>query len=413
MLSIAAAADFILSLTRPPRPETVPLLNALQRVLAADVTVQELYPAFTRSLMDGYALDSRIAAAFSSTETISCLVTETVTAGELAMHPVASGQAVRIMTGAMLPAGCDCVVPQELVVPDANLPGAVLIPRSACRPRASVLTAGDLGKPGDPLLSAGTLLQPRHVAALAEFGISNVSVTARPTASIISTGNELVPFQQSPPPGKLRNSSQPMLATLLQSMGADVVSIQTAKDSPTELDAAIRIGLQSDLLLLTGGVSVGLLDLVPAALQRARVRQLFHGVRLKPGKPLWAGISESPSESRCTLVFGLPGNPVSSLACSELFVRPTIRKLLGRSPAAPLFAELEHDHSVRGDRPVCQPAVASFRSSKLTVSVVPWQLSADLRSTAAANSMVLLEPEKSPHAAGSLVRVWLWDDQIS
>jgi molybdopterin molybdotransferase len=257
------------------------------------------------------------------------------------------------------------------------------------------------------------MLQPRHIAALAEFGISDVSVTARPKAAIISTGNELVPFRQSPPPGKLRNSSQPMLAALLHCMGADVVSIQTAEDSPTRLDAAIRIGLQADLLLLTGGVSVGLLDLVPAALQRAMVRQLFHGVLLKPGKPLWAGLYESPSESRRTFVFGLPGNPVSSLACSELFVRPTIRRLLGRPPAVPLFAELTHDHSIRGDRPVCQPAMASFQSSKLTVSIVPWQLSADLRSTAAANCMVLLEPEKSPYAAGGLVRAWLWDDQIS
>jgi molybdopterin molybdotransferase len=413
MISIAAAAELILSLIPPPRPEIVPLPDSLQRVLAADVTVPELYPAFTRSLMDGYALDSRVAVDSSSAKAISCFVTETLTAGEPAIHPANVGQAVRIMTGAMLPTGCDCVVPQELVVPDPNRPGAVLIPCSACRPSASVLAAGSLGKPGDPLLSAGTMLQPRHIAALAEFGISDVLVTARPKAAIISTGNELVPFRQSPPPGKLRNSSQPMLAALLQCMGADVVSIQTAEDSPTELDAAIRMGLQADLLLLTGGVSVGLLDLVPAALQRAMVRQLFHGVLLKPGKPLWAGLYESPSESRRTLVFGLPGNPVSSLACSELFVRPTIRRLLGRPPAVPLFAELTHDHSIRGDRPVCQPAMASVQSSKLTVSIVPWQLSADLRSTAAANCMVLLEPEKSPYAAGSLVRAWLWDDQIS
>jgi molybdopterin molybdotransferase len=413
MISIAAAAELINSLIQPPRPEIVPLPNSLQRVLAADVTVPEPYPAFTRSLMDGYALDSRVAVDSSSAKAISCFVTETLTAGEPAITPATVGQAVRIMTGAMLPTGCDCVVPQELVVPDPNQPGAVLIPRSACRPSASVLAAGDLGKPGDPLLSAGTMLQPRHIATLAEFGISDVSVTARPKAAIISTGNELVPFRQSPAPGKLRNSSQPMLAALLQCMGADVVSIQTAEDSPTELDAAIRIGLQADLLLLTGGVSVGLLDLVPAALQRAMVRQLFHGVLLKPGKPLWAGFYESPSESRRTLVFGLPGNPVSSLACSELFVRPTIRRLLGRPPAVPLFAELTHEHSIRGDRPVCQPAMASFQSSKLTVSIVPWQLSADLRSTAAANCMVLLEPEKSPYAAGSLVRAWLWDDQIS
>jgi molybdopterin molybdotransferase len=413
MISITAASDLILSLTRTSRSERVPLQNALQQVLASDVTIPELYPAFTRALMDGYALNSHLAAPFPATEVISCLVTETLTAGKVAVQPTASGQAVRIMTGAMLPAGCDCVVPQELVVPNPNLPGAVLIPCSACRPRASVLTAGALGRPGDPLLSAGTLLQPRHIAALAEFGFSEVSVTASPTAAIISTGNELVPFEESPPPGKLRNSSQPMLAALLQSMGARVISVQSAADSPTELDAAIRVGLQADLLLLTGGVSVGLLDLVPAALQRAMVRQLFHGVQLKPGKPLWAGVHESPLDSRCTLVFGLPGNPVSSLACSELFVRPAIRRMLGRPNAAPLFAELAHDHAIRGDRPICQPAIASYRGSRLTVNIVPWELSADLRSTAAANCMVLLEPHESPFLAGNSVRVWLWDDQIS
>jgi len=413
MLSITAASSLIQS--RTPLLCTVPvaLSDALHRVLAENLTVPELYPAFTRSLMDGYAFDSRLAAAQPGSETLTFLVTETLTAGQQATRAVGGGQAVRIMTGAMLPEGCDCVVPQELVVPSADQADAILVPRSACRPGASVLPAGALGRPGDPLLEAGTLLQPRHIAVLAEFGIGSIPVSQIPTVAIISTGNELVPCHQSPPPGRLRNSSQPMLAALLETMGARVVSVASAIDTAESLDAAIRTGLQADLLLLTGGVSVGLLDLVPAALHRAGVEQLLHGVRLKPGKPLWAGVHESAEGARSTLVFGLPGNPVSSLACCELFVRPAIRRMLGRPPAPPLSAELSHDVSIRGDRPVCQPAAASLQGSRLTVSIVPWQLSADLRSTAAANCMVLLDPEQAPHAAGSSVQVWLWDAQIS
>lgn len=413
MLSIAAASDLIQSTTPPARSESVLLADVLHRVAAADISVPELYPAFTRSLMDGYALDSRTGAGVATTETIICRITETMTAGQVATRRVMPGEAVRITTGTMLPEGCDCVVPQELTVLDPAIPGSIQIPGSACRAGGSVLSAGALGRPGDSLITAGTLLQPRHIAALAEFGISSLSVFRVPTVALICTGNELVSYQQSPPPGRLRNSSQPMLVALLQTMGAHVISVESAMDSAEELDAAIRIGLKADLLLLTGGVSVGLLDLVPAALQRAGVRQLFHGVRLKPGKPLWFGVHESGSPSGSTLVFGLPGNPVSSLACCELFVRPAIRRMLGRPPATAISAELSHDVSIRGDRPVCQPAVACMQDSRLTVSIVPWQLSADLRSTAAANSMVLLEPGQSLLVAGSSVRVWLWDVQIS
>ncbi|MFM7056495.1 MAG: molybdopterin molybdotransferase MoeA [Planctomycetota bacterium] len=413
MLSIAAAFDLIQSRTPRPRTATVALPAALHRVLAENLAVPELYPAFTRSLMDGYALNSCAAESLPPTEWFTCTVPETLTAGQLATRAVGPGQAVRVMTGAMLPEGCDCVVPQELVVPAADQPGAILIPRSACRRGASVLSAGGLGRPGDPLLTAGTLLQPRHIAALAEFGHGSIPVSEIPTVAIISTGNELVPYHQSPPPGRLRNSSQPMLVALLQTMGARVVCVESADDSADSLDAAIRTGLQADLLLLTGGVSVGLLDLVPAALHRAGVQQLLHGVRLKPGKPLWVGVHEPAAGAHSTLVFGLPGNPVSSLACCELFVRPSIRRMLGRPPAPALSAELSHDVSIRGDRPVCQPALAFMEGPCLTVRIVPWELSADLRSTAAANCMVLLEPDRSPLVAGSRVDVWLWDVQMS
>jgi molybdopterin molybdotransferase len=412
MLSIADALQLLNSHSPPPQTESIPLLAALNRVLAANIAVPEPYPAFNRSTMDGYALQSNSAKTTSQTpnsadNTITCRVVATITAGQTHSQTVASHECVRIMTGALLPHDCDCVIPQELAkIPD-DQSNHVILPRAACRPGACVIATGSLGMPGDPLINKGTKLQPRHIAALAEFGITHATVTAIPTVAIISTGNELVPFHQTPPQGQLRNSSQPMLATLLQHMGARILSLQSATDSPANLDSAIHNALAADILLLTGGVSVGILDLVPAALARAQVTQLFHGVRLKPGKPLWAGIRQTSTHS--TLVFGLPGNPVSSLACCELFVRPAVRRLLGLKPTPQLTAILTQDTLVKGDRPVCQPAIASIQNSQLVAHPVPWQLSADLRSTAAANAMILLDPSLTPHTAGSAVSVWLWD----
>lgn len=410
MLSIHDALQLLASHAPEPQTESIPILNSLHRILADNISIPEPYPPFNRSTMDGYALHSSSAQFLppdSAENTIPCRVVATITAGQTHSPAVAPAEAVRIMTGALLPDDCDCVVPQELAKTSAHQPSTVILPRDACRPGACVIAAGALGMPGAPLLHKGTKLQPRHIAALAEFGITRVSVTANPTVAIISTGNELVPFQQTPPHGRLRNSSQPMLATLLQHMGAQIVSLQSAADSPAQLDTAIQQSLSADILLLTGGVSVGLLDLVPAALARAHVTQLLHGVRLKPGKPLWAGIRQTPAHT--TLVFGLPGNPVSSLACAELFVRPAVRRLLGLKPAPQLTATLAQDTHIQADRPVCQPSVTSIHNSQLVARPVPWQLSADLRSIAAANSMILLDPHRNPYPAGAAVPVWLWD----
>ena len=191
---------------------------------------------------------------------------------------------------------------------------------------ANLMRQGGAARQGSRLLTAGTQLQPQQIAALAEFGQATVPVYCRPTVAVLATGDELISCDQPLRPGAIRNSNEPMLLAQAATCGACPVSLGIARDTIAELSMRIQQGLDHDVLLLSGGVSAGTLDLVPQQLAAAGVEQIFHGVNMKPGKPLWFGIRRR--ESRTTLVFGLPGNPVSSLVCFELFVTACTEKNL-------------------------------------------------------------------------------------
>jgi molybdopterin molybdotransferase len=265
------------------------------------------------------------------------------------------------------------------------------------------------------------------VGLLAEVGRVTLSAIPRPTVAILSTGNELVPAAETPGPGQIRNSNGPMLAALVQSAGAVPHDLGIARDEPDELRRLIADGLRSGVLVLSGGVSAGVLDLVPGVLAELGVRQVFHKVNLKPGKPLWFGVradaecgtrnpdstaAETPHSAfripnSSALVFGLPGNPVSTLVCFELFVRPALRRLAGR-PAAeqqPLVARLTRDFTHKGNRPTYHPARLDTADGRPVVAPVAWQGSADLRAFAEANALVHF-PEGDRHfPAGQEVEV--------
>jgi molybdopterin molybdotransferase len=285
-------------------------------------------------------------------------------------------------------------------------PEWVVIPRDQVVLGANILARGAIAGVGDPLLKAGTQLQPSQVGALVEFGISRVSVSKRPHVAVLATGNELVHFTQQPGVGQIRNSNQPMLAAQIQSANSIPQLLGIARDSAESLRAGISAGLQADVLLLTGGVSAGILDLVPQQLELAGVVRVFHGVLMKPGKPLWFGIRND--RDRVCLVFGLPGNPVSSLACFELFVRPALRRLSGLPWELLFQATLTEPFQVCGHRPVYQPVALSLNCGTMTARPVPWSNSSDLRATVDANGMALLEPEHGRYGAGECVTVWPW-----
>ena len=407
MLSVSDALAFILSQAVPSASELVTLTNSRQRVLAVDLLTPHDSPPFDKSLMDGFAVTTSAA---GDQEIIRLAVVETITAGMVPTTAVTATSAVRIMTGATLPANCNCVVPVEQTQFDEKTPEKVVIPRDAIFAEANLMRQGGAARQGSQLLAAGTQLQPQQIAALAEFGQADVTVYCKPTVAVLATGDELIAWDQPLRPGAIRNSNEPMLMAQAASCGACPVSLGVARDTIAELSLGIQQGLEYDVLLLSGGVSAGTLDLVPQQLAAAGVQQIFHGVDMKPGKPLWFGTRHR--DSRTTLVFGLPGNPVSSLVCFELFVRPALRKISGISSqnASGLAARLSQSFAVKGSRPVYQPAVISVFDGQLVVRPVIWNGSSDLKATVEANGMALLSPAHGPYTAGELVPVWFWGD---
>lgn len=407
MLSVSDALASVLSTALLRASETVQLSTALHRVLAVDLLTPHDSPPFHKSLMDGFAVTTSAA---HDQEMVRLAVVETITAGMVPSKAVTINNAVRIMTGATLPANCDCVVPIERVRFNEAAPDHVDIPRDAIFAEANLMRQGSAARQGSQLLAAGTQLQPQQIAALAEFGQARVSVYLRPTVAVLATGDELIACDQPLRPGAIRNSNEPMLLAQAATCGACPVALGVARDTFADLSRGIQQGLEQDVLLLSGGVSAGTLDLVPQQLAAAGVEQIFHGVDMKPGKPLWFGIRRGAS--RTTLVFGLPGNPVSSLVCFELFVRPALRKMSGiahQNPAG-LAARLSQAYAVKGSRPVYQPAVISVHEGQLHVRPVAWNGSSDLKATVEANGMALMSSAHGLYAAGELVPIWFWGD---
>ncbi len=405
MHSIDDAFRDILAHVLTAESVSTPLADSLDLVLAEDLTTPHDSPPFDKSMMDGFAVNS---GGFADAGSRTLPVLETITAGTVPQRALTPDCAARIMTGAPLPGGADAVVPIELVAWNECAPETVTIRADKVAAERNVLRQGCSARSGTPLMSAGTLLQPQHIAVLAEFGVAAVPTFRRPTVAVLATGDELIDVAEPLSPGRIRNSNEPMLIAQIRRANATPVALGVARDNRDDLRDHIARGLQHDFLLLSGGVSAGMLDLVPSELAAAGVREVFHGVGMKPGKPLWFGDLRT-AERHCS-VFGLPGNPVSSMVCFELFVRSAIRQFSGWQDPLPLVrpALLTEEISIRGDRPTYFPAVLRESPSGLTATPVKWGGSADLRATANANGMCLFEPCAEPYAAGMLMSAISW-----
>lgn len=408
LLDVASALKIVVQTAHRLPEEVVPLGDVLGRVLARDVVSRVASPPFDKALMDGYAiraedLDSPEFQGGSS-NVASLKVVGTVYAGQVPDRSVEAGEAVQIMTGAPLPAGTTAVVKVE----STTRHGETVLVHELVRAGANLIRQGAVMQPGDSALAAGTLLMPQQLAGLAELGVTSVAVRRRPRVAILATGDELVPPDQTPGPGQIRNTNATLLAGQARLVGCEVHPLGIARDKLDELAPRIIEGLKCDLLLLTGGVSAGLLDLVPQALASAGVRQIFHKVDMKPGKPVWFGLR--PGTEPC-LVFGLPGNPVSSMVCFELFVKTAIRQLLGIAPAVvpPLTAMAAVDETYTSDRPTFHPAFIEFHGSSATARTIPWQGSSDLKATLSANGMIYFPPSAQPVKQGDPVIVHKWN----
>jgi molybdopterin molybdotransferase len=306
--------------------ETVPLAQALGRTLAAAVATDGPWPPTDRSAMDGFALAAGPGVAAGSRLRV---------VGEsLAGHPfagaVGSGQAVRIMTGAVLPAGADAVVPVEQT---SGFAADTVEVRIEVRRGQNVRPRGSEAAAGQAMLALGTRLRAAEIGVLAVLGRAVVPVHSRPRVAIVATGDEVVPVEQVPLPHQVRESNSWALAAQVEECGGAPVRLGVAPDAEAPLRALLARGLeQSDVLLTIGGVSKGTHDLVHDTLQALGVEKVFHGIELKPGKPTFFG--QLRRGDRIVSVFGLPGNPASCFTVFDLLVRPLVLRLLGQPAAA-------------------------------------------------------------------------------
>ena len=413
MLTVAEALEVITTRVQPSAPVDRPLLDSLGLTLAQDAVSDIDSPPFDKALMDGYAIRAND---LTNDRVNSLHVVDEITAGRVGEKSVGPGQAIRIMTGAPIPDGADAVIQVELTEFNATTQH-VEISSAPVKSGAAILKRAASMKVGDCVIPQGRLLRAQELGALAELGRHQIRVRSAPRIGVLATGDELVPIDQIPADGQIRNSNEMMLAAQIRNAGAIPVPLGIARDERTHLAERIAAGLQCDMLILSGGVSAGKLDLVPSQLEEVDVQQIFHKVHVKPGKPIWFGVrsTEDSAGSQATAsqpvwVFGLPGNPVSSMVCFELFVRTAIRRLMGIAPAEPQMhkSTLKQGHIARGDRPTYHLSRMDITESGFETTPVPWQGSADLRATVNANSLTLFPPGERQWKPGDIVDVLDW-----
>jgi molybdopterin molybdotransferase len=390
LLPVSEAREIILRRCRALAPETVQLTpDALGIILAEDVASDIDMPPYDKALMDGYAV--RAVDVSGATE---LQVVEEITAGSTPRHPVGPLQAARIMTGAPMPKGADSVV---IVERTRALEGnRVRIEDSAVKPGQHVLPRAREMRRGETVLPAGAVLRPQELGVLATVGRTSIKAHPTPIVALMTTGDEVVEAGEQPGPGQIRNGNSPMLAAQIARAGGLPRYLGIGRDRVEHLRQLMDEGLRSHMLVLSGGVSAGVADLVPGVLRDSGVEAHLHKIAMKPGKPLFFGTRGD------TPVFGLPGNPVSSFVCFELFVRPAIRKLRGCAEPGPTIVQaiLTESFTYVTDRPTYHPAVLAAGREGWIVHIVPWFGSADLRGLTRANALVLLEPAMSEHKAG-------------
>jgi molybdopterin molybdotransferase len=383
--------------------ERVPLDLAHGRAPARDVLSDVDVPPFDKSSMDGYAIRSADAAAPNARFD----VLGAVHAGSTADRPVVAGTTWKIMTGAPLPLGADAVVPVEEAERSAD--GATVVLKTAARPFRNVCRRGEDARAGDVVVKKGTPLSAAAIGMLATVGADPIDVYAAPSVCVVPTGDELVPPNGPPPgPGRIRECNGFLLEAAVRETSQALAPFRPgiARDDKASLSRFLDVGLDHDVLILSGGVSAGDLDLVGVVLRERGLVPTIEKVAIKPGKPLLFGHAPRPRGGRCA-VFGLPGNPVSSLATFELFVRPYLLARLGRGDAAPdeVDAILEHDRPLRSlPRTQHVPALLYAKGGGIFATPLPWNGSADLRALVAADGFIVV-PQNAPEIPpGAVVR---------
>ncbi len=374
-------------------PRTVGIREAAGHCLAEDIVSDIDMPPYDKSAMDGYAVIAEDAVPDAELEMI-----ENIAAGYVPTKTVRRGQVSKIMTGASVPPGADSVIKVEETETLGS--GRVRLLKEV-KWGANICITGEDFKAGDLVLKKGKELRPQEIGVLAMVGAKKVKVFSTPSLGIISTGDELVGVNQRPKAGQIRDSNSYSLYAQAVQTRANVDMLGSARDKKSEILSLLKKGLRRDIVLLTGGVSMGEYDIVVDVLQEAGIEIFFHKVALRPGKPIVFG------RNKQTLVFGLPGNPVATYVNFELFVRPAIRRMMGFQDAQRMVikAELEVDIARKRTRREYRPACLRMDSGNFYVAPVEWHGSADLLGATRGNSLLILPEDKSPLSSGDEVDV--------
>jgi molybdopterin molybdotransferase len=378
----------------PPSTETVALLESLNRVLSQPIIADRDQPPFARSTRDGFACRSADLSEPHPLTTVGHIRAGEIWTG-LALQP---GQAIEIMTGAPVPEGADCVLMVEHAIAETNL----ITPSRKLQPGENIIPAGAEARSGAQLIEPGTCIGPQHIALAAACGYESVSVYAKPRVAILATGNELAPIGQQPLPYQIRNSNSYSLSAQVTRCGGLPIIFPPVRDNLEVSEAAICSALDCDLLVLSGGVSMGKYDFVEQALANLKAEFFFTGTRIQPGKPVVFGRLSERSSKESRYFFGLPGNPVSTLVTFTLFAAPILAALAGQKDLGPQFAQATLTKAIEAKPNLTRFLPAHFKSSAAGAAIEPitWQGSGD-QSAAAKTNCFLVVPENTELRSGA------------
>jgi len=398
MIDVKQALAKIKAKIPKPSMQVVPLKDALGSVLALDVRAPLALPVFDNSAMDGFVLRSKDLLKASQRNKIRLKIVGDICAGDTKERKIKSGEAYRIMTGALIPAGGDTILIKENALVDAGY----LVLDAPVQANQHIRRKGEELKRGERVLRKGTLIHPGTMGFMATLGLNRVKVFARPRVSVIATGSELVVPGKALKRGQIYESNSWMVRAALQDMNITPVEVKTVKDNLKTLRQTLKHVLQkSDVVILMGGVSVGEYDYVKTVLEELKVRKIFWRVKQKPGKPVYFG------KLKQTLIFGLPGNPASVFTCFYKYVYPALRCMSG-FPVAELENQAvtaEQDIGSDAKRTLLLKGKVYTVSGQRRVSALRHQGSHMLSSLCETNAFVVLPPKSRSIRRGDKVQV--------
>jgi molybdopterin molybdotransferase len=398
--ALTKVLEYAAGVPRPPS-ELLALLDCRDRVLAEPVLADRDQPPFNRSTRDGFAL--RAAETAGQLKVVGQVRAGEQWQGSMLEH----NAAIEIMTGAPIPEGADAVVMIEHIERDDD--SLRLLAGRTIRSGENIVPRGSEARAGQTVLATGSTIQGAEIALAASCGCSELQVFRRPKVAIVATGDELVDLAATPGPQQIRNSNSYGLAALIARAGGEPVQLPIAPDRRPELEQTICSARRCDLMLLSGGVSMGKYDLVEEVLQGLGAEFFFTGVKMQPGKPLVFGRLPATNEFPSQFFFGLPGNPVSTQVTFHCFVEPMLRAMGGAGVQGPHFLQATLAENVAGKAGLMRILPARWTSDRVSpeVRIVGWQGSGDLAANARANCYAVLPPDKDQFAAGDVITILL------